>query len=113
MPPEVYGKLVADVRANGTPVIVDLSPPRLDSALEGEPELAKINDWELARYIIGPVDTPRAHARRAERLLEAGAESRDHHPRRGAGSGACATAAPGSWSRHGSSAARERAAATR
>ncbi len=73
MPPEVYGNLVADVRANGTPVIVDLSPPRLDSALEGRPELAKINDWELARYINGPVDTPDRMRAGAERLLEAGA----------------------------------------
>ena len=73
MPAEVYGNLVADVRANGTPVIVDLSPPRLDSALEGKPELAKINDWELARYISGPVDTPERMRAGAERLLEAGA----------------------------------------
>jgi 1-phosphofructokinase len=73
MPVEVYGNLVADVRANGTPVIVDLSPPRLDSALEGRPELAKINDWELARYINGPVDTPDRMRAGAERLLEAGA----------------------------------------
>ncbi len=73
MPPEVYGNLVADVRANGTPVIVDLSPPRLDSALEGRPELAKINDWELARYINGPVDTPDRMRAGAERLLAAGA----------------------------------------
>jgi 1-phosphofructokinase len=73
MPTDVYGKLVADVRANGTPVIVDLSPPRLDSALEGGPQLAKINDWELARYISGPVDTPERMRAGAERLLEAGA----------------------------------------
>ncbi len=33
LPLEVYGALVADVRANGTKVVVDLSPPRLDSAL--------------------------------------------------------------------------------
>ena len=37
LPLEVYADLVADVRANGTPVIVDLSTPRLDSALEGGP----------------------------------------------------------------------------
>jgi sugar/nucleoside kinase (ribokinase family) len=33
LPLEIYGNLVTDVRANGTPVVVDLSPPRLDSAL--------------------------------------------------------------------------------
>jgi 1-phosphofructokinase len=73
MPVEIYGNLVADVRANGTPAIVDLSPPRLDSALEGKPELVKINDWELARYVSGPVDTPERMRSAAERLLEAGA----------------------------------------
>jgi 1-phosphofructokinase len=73
MPVEVYGNLVADVRANGRPVIVDLSPPRLDSALEGGPELVKINDWELARYVDGPVDTPDRMRAGAERLIEAGA----------------------------------------
>ena len=57
LPLEIYGNLVADVRANGTPVVVDLSPPRLDSALEGEPDLVKINDWELAKFVDGPVDT--------------------------------------------------------
>ncbi|MGE5408180.1 MAG: PfkB family carbohydrate kinase, partial [Syntrophothermus sp.] len=38
LPLEIYGNLVADVRANGTPVLVDLSSPRLDSALEGAPD---------------------------------------------------------------------------
>lgn len=73
LPLEVYGNLVADVRANGTPVIVDLSPPRLDSALEGEPDLVKINDWELASYVAGPVDTPERMRAAAQRLLDAGA----------------------------------------
>lgn len=73
LPLELYGKLVADVRANGTPVVVDLSPPRLDSALEGGPDLVKINDWELASYIAGPVDTPARLRAAAQRLLDAGA----------------------------------------
>jgi len=73
LPLELYGNLVADVRENGTPVIVDLSPPRLDSALEGGPDLVKINDWELARYILGPVDTPARMRAAAQRLLDAGA----------------------------------------
>ena len=33
------------------PVLVDLSSPRLDSALEGRPDLVKLNDWELAEYV--------------------------------------------------------------
>ena len=35
----------------GVPVLVDLSSPRLDSALEGGPDLVKINDWELAEFV--------------------------------------------------------------
>jgi 1-phosphofructokinase len=73
LPLEIYGDLVADVRANGTPVVVDLSPPRLDSALEGEPELVKINDWELAKYVEGPVDGEGRMLAAARRLLEKGA----------------------------------------
>jgi 1-phosphofructokinase len=73
LPLEIYGNLVADVKANGTPVIVDLSPPRLDSALEGRPDLVKINDWELAKYVTGPVDTEARMRAAAQRLLDAGA----------------------------------------
>lgn len=73
LPLELYGNLVADVKANGTPVVVDLSPPRLDSALEGGPDLVKINDWELARYIEGPVDGEQRMRAAAQRLLDAGA----------------------------------------
>lgn len=73
LPLEIYGNLVADVKANGTPVVVDLSPPRLDSALEGGPDLVKINDWELAKYITGPVDSEERMLAAARRLLEKGA----------------------------------------
>jgi len=75
LPLEIYGKLVADVKANGTPSVVDLSSPRLDSALEGEPALVKINDWQLASFISGPVDGDARLRAAAERLLEAGAEA--------------------------------------
>ena len=64
LPLEIYGNLVADVRANGTPVLVDLSSPRLDSALEGGPDLVKINDWELAELRRGPGRRARAAAGR-------------------------------------------------
>jgi 1-phosphofructokinase len=73
LPLEIYGNLVADVKANGTPVLVDLSPPRLDSALEGKPDLVKINDWEVAKFIEGPVDTEARMRAAVEKLLEAGA----------------------------------------
>lgn len=72
-PLEVYANLAADVGANGTPVLVDLSSPRLDSALEGRPHLVKINDWELAEFISGPVDGPERLLAAAERLRERGA----------------------------------------
>jgi 1-phosphofructokinase len=73
LPLEIYGNLVADVKANGTPVIVDLSRPRLDSALEGKPDLVKINDWELAGYIEGPVDTNERMRAAVQKLIDAGA----------------------------------------
>src|SRR3954447_9485515 len=75
LPLEIYGNLVADVRGNGTPVLVDLSTPRLDSALEGRPDLVKLNDWELAEYVVGPVSEPEQMAAAAERLRTAGAGS--------------------------------------
>ena len=73
LPLEIYGNLVADVKANGTPVVVDLSRPRLDSALEGGPDLVKINDWELAGYIEGPVDTEERMRAAVQKLIDAGA----------------------------------------
>lgn len=73
LPLEIYGNLVADARGNGTPVLVDLSPPRLDSALEGKPDLVKINDWEVAKFVEGPVDTEARMRGAIERLLERGA----------------------------------------
>lgn len=75
LPLEIYGKLVADVGVNGTPSVVDLSPPRLNSALEGKPALVKINDWQLASYINDSVEGEARFRAAAERLLEAGAEA--------------------------------------
>jgi 1-phosphofructokinase len=75
IPLEVYGGLVADVKANGKPAIVDLSSPRLDSALEGKPDLVKINDWQIAGFISGPVDTEERMRAAMEQVHEKGAES--------------------------------------
>jgi 1-phosphofructokinase len=72
--PEAYATLVADVRGNGTRVAVDLSSPRLDAALEGRPDVVKVNDWELAEYVRDRVDGPRLRTA-AERVLAAGAHS--------------------------------------
>jgi 1-phosphofructokinase len=73
LPLEAYRDLVADVRGHGTPVLVDLSSPRLDSALQGAPDLVKLNDWELAEFVRGPVDTRARMRAAADQLAERGA----------------------------------------
>lgn len=75
VPLEIYRGLVADVKANGVPVIADLSSPRLDRSLEGKPDLVKINDWQIAGYVSGPVDTEERMLAAMERVQEAGAEA--------------------------------------
>jgi 1-phosphofructokinase len=75
LPLEAYGDLVADARAGGCRTLVDLSTPRLDSALEGEPDLVKINDWELAEFVVGPVSTPGLMLDAAKRVQAAGARN--------------------------------------
>ena len=72
LPDEVYETIAADVGAAGIPILVDLSSPRLDRTLPYGPELVKLNDWELAEYVSGPVDGQRALSA-ARRLVEAGA----------------------------------------
>jgi 1-phosphofructokinase len=73
LPLEVYGDLVADSRTNGVRTLVDLSSPRLDSALRGRPDVVKLNAWELAEFVRGPVSTPRDLLAAATRLHERGA----------------------------------------
>lgn len=73
-PDEAYDTVVGNVRAAGVPVIVDLSSPRLDRILPFGPDLVKLNDWELAEFVRGPVDGDRALTA-ARRLLEAGARA--------------------------------------
>ncbi|HEU5252636.1 MAG TPA: PfkB family carbohydrate kinase [Solirubrobacterales bacterium] len=75
VPLDIYGGLVADVKSNGKPVIVDLSSPRLDKALEGGPDLVKINDWQIAGFVSGPVDTEERMRAAMERVRDEGAES--------------------------------------
>lgn len=74
LPDDVYATLVADVQSAGVPVIVDLSSPRLDRTLPFAPALVKLNDWELAEYVCGPVDGDRA-LEAARRLQSAGARA--------------------------------------
>ncbi|MGO9247826.1 MAG: 1-phosphofructokinase family hexose kinase [Solirubrobacteraceae bacterium] len=73
LPLETYGDLVADARAGGCRTLVDLSAPRLNSALRGEPDLVKLNDWELAEFVSGPVSEPGQLLAAAQRLREQGA----------------------------------------
>lgn len=75
LPLEVYRDLVADARAAGARTLVDLSSPRLDSALRGEPDLVKLNDWELAELVRGPVSEPGELVAAAGRLRDAGAKT--------------------------------------
>ena len=75
VPLEIYNGLVADVKSNGVPAIVDLSSPRLDKSLEGGPDLVKINDWQIAGYISGPVDTEEQMRAAMERVADEGAGS--------------------------------------
>ncbi len=74
LPDEVYDTLVGNVRAARIPVLVDISSPRLDHALAHRPDLVKLNDWELAEFVEGPVDGPRLLGA-ARRLLDAGAQA--------------------------------------
>ena len=73
-PEDAYETVAADVKALGVPVIVDLSSPRLDRTLACMPDLVKCNDWELAQYVCGPVDSERA-LDAARRLCAAGARA--------------------------------------
>ena len=79
---DVYENLVADVSANGTKVIVDLSSPRLDSALEGGPDVVKLSHWQLAEFADGDVTDPIQLRKAAERVLERGAKCSAGHARR-------------------------------
>lgn len=71
--PDFYERLVADLRPHGVRVIADLSTPRLEGALAGGVDLLKINDWELAEFVAGPVEEPADLERGARELLAQGA----------------------------------------
>ncbi len=75
LPLDVYRDLVANARGAGVQVVADLSSPRLEAAAAAGPELVKLNDWELAAYVKGPVDTPQRLRGAAERLRELGARN--------------------------------------
>lgn len=73
-PLEAYDAIAANVAAAGVPLIVDLSTARLKQVLPHRPALVKLNDWELAEHVSGPVDGPRALTA-IEQLLAEGAQA--------------------------------------
>jgi 1-phosphofructokinase len=75
LPLELYRNLVADVHAGGTTVVVDLSSPRLDHALEGGPDVVKLDDWQLAEFVSGPVKEPEELRAAAQAVLDRGARA--------------------------------------
>lgn len=72
LPEDTWETVVGNAHNAGIPVVTDLSSPRLDRALRGRPDVVKLNDWELAEYVQGPVDGPRALTA-MRRLQQAGA----------------------------------------
>ncbi len=75
LPIDAYRDVVANVRGAGVRVIADLSSPRVEAAAAAGPELVKLNDWELAAYIVGPVDTAARLRAAAEKLRALGARN--------------------------------------
>jgi 1-phosphofructokinase len=75
LPLDLYGKLVADARAAGAQVVVDLGSPRLDHALEGDPDVVKLDEWQLAEFVSGAVDDPHDFRAAAETVVERGAQA--------------------------------------
>jgi 1-phosphofructokinase len=75
LPLDVYAGLVANARGAGVRVIADLSSPRIEATAAAEPELVKLNDWELAAFVVGPVDTPARLRAAAEKLRALGARN--------------------------------------
>jgi 1-phosphofructokinase len=75
LPDDIYGQLVKDVRAHATKVVVDLSPPRLDSALEGEPDVVKADEWQLAQVTGDDTRDPENFRAAAEEVIKRGAET--------------------------------------
>ncbi|UUY04259.1 PfkB family carbohydrate kinase [Svornostia abyssi] len=73
--PEVYERIAADAHAHGVRVLADLSSPRLDGALRGGVDLVKINDWELAGFVTGPVGEDDELAAAVGRIREHGVET--------------------------------------
>jgi 1-phosphofructokinase len=75
LPLEAFGNLVTNAGGAGVRVIADLSSPLIEVAAAAGPDLVKLDDWELAGVVKGPVDTPERLREAAERLRELGARN--------------------------------------
>ncbi len=73
LPLETYANLVADARTAGTKTIVDISPPALNSALEGGVDFVKLSTWQLGQFIEDDAREPEQIKAGAQRVLDAGA----------------------------------------
>ncbi len=73
LPLSVFPAAVAAGKAAGAQVVVDLSSPRVDAALPAGPDVVKLNDWELAEMIVGPVDPPLLRHAAVQSVLDRGA----------------------------------------
>lgn len=73
--PDVYRRLVADLRANGKPALADLTGPPLHAALEGGVELLRLNDEELVLEGYAASDALPDLVEGARRLQAAGARN--------------------------------------
>lgn len=72
LPPDVYRRLAADLRRNGTPVVADLSGEPLDAALEGGLDVVKVSHEELLRDGRVASDDPEALLDAMYRLRDSG-----------------------------------------
>lgn len=75
LPEEIYGRLVKDVSTHGVRVVVDLSPPRLESALEGGPVIVKADEWQLAQLTGSDTRDPERFREAAQAVIDRGAEA--------------------------------------
>ena len=73
--PDLYRRLVSDLRANGTPAIADLTGAPLDATLQGGVELLKLSHEELVAGGYAAGDRPSDLIDGARRLQAAGADN--------------------------------------
>jgi 1-phosphofructokinase len=75
--PESYRRLAADFRANGKPVVTDLSGETLAAVLEGGVDVVKVSHEELCRdgWVSPETVEPRRLWRAADEMVGAGAEN--------------------------------------